>query len=37
MGGRREDPTRRLVSQIGSAWNIIKVERGEGVLIIEEG
>jgi hypothetical protein len=37
MGRRREDPTRRLVGQICSTWNVIEVERGEGVLIIEEG
>jgi hypothetical protein len=35
--GRREDPTGRLVSRICSTWNIIEVERGEGVLVIKEG
>jgi hypothetical protein len=37
MGGGREDATRRFISRVCSAWNIIEVERGEGFQVVEEG
>jgi len=37
MGGGREDATRRFVSRVCSAWNIVEVERGGVVQVVEEG